>query len=53
MHEKHKADQHLQRRKRNKEENKQRRKLSTKEERTKELRERITKCESPSPRLVK
>ena len=32
---------------------KQKRKLITKEERTKERRERITSCESSSPRLVK
>ena len=47
MQKEHKAVQKLQGRK------KQRRKLITKKERTKEQREGITRCESLSPRLVK
>ena len=53
MEKKHKANQKLQRKTKRKES-----KIIiiiiiiTKEERTKERRERITSCESPSPRLV-
>ena len=52
MHEKHKANQNLQRKERNKEEKKTKNLLITKEERTKEQKERITRYEFPSPRPV-
>ena len=51
MEKKHKANQKLQRKTKRKE-SKIIIIIITKEERTKERRERITSCESPSPRLV-